>query len=109
MNFCFEGGVASFVRHVNKGRNTLSPRPIYIEKTVETTQVEAAIQYNDGFSQVEFSFANTINTIDGGAHLTGFRAALTSVLNELRAQAEVPEGRRREPHAATTCARASSR
>ncbi|MDE3095440.1 MAG: DNA topoisomerase (ATP-hydrolyzing) subunit B [Chloroflexota bacterium] len=82
MNFCFEGGVASFVRHVNKGRNTLSARPIYIEKTVETTQVEAAIQYNDGFSQVEFSFANTINTIDGGAHLTGLRSALTRVLND---------------------------
>ncbi|MDP9236929.1 MAG: DNA topoisomerase (ATP-hydrolyzing) subunit B [Chloroflexota bacterium] len=81
MNFCFEGGVASFVRHVNKGRNTLSPRPIYVEKTVETTQVEAAIQYNDGFSQAEFSFANTINTIDGGSHLTGFRGALTSALN----------------------------
>ncbi len=82
MNFCFEGGVASFVRHVNKGRNTLSPRPIYIEKTVETTQVEAAIQYNDGFAQVEFSFANTINTIDGGAHLTGLRSALTRILND---------------------------
>jgi DNA gyrase subunit B len=82
MNFCFEGGVASFVRHVNKGRNTLSSRPIYIESTVETTQVEAAIQYNDGFAQVEFSFANTINTIDGGAHQTGFRSALTRVLND---------------------------
>jgi len=82
MNFCFEGGVASFVRHVNRGRNTLTPRPIYIEKTVETTQIEAAIQYNDGFSQAEFSFANTINTIDGGAHLTGFRSALTRVLND---------------------------
>ncbi|HXK34634.1 MAG TPA: DNA topoisomerase (ATP-hydrolyzing) subunit B [Dehalococcoidia bacterium] len=82
MNFCFEGGVASFVRHVNKGRNTLSPRPIYIEKTVDTTQVECAIQYNDGFSQAEFSFANTINTIDGGSHLTGFRSALTRVLND---------------------------
>jgi DNA gyrase subunit B len=82
MNFCFEGGVASFVRHINKGRNTLSPRPIYVEKTVETTAVECAIQYNDGFSQVEFSFANTINTIDGGAHLTGFRTALTRVLND---------------------------
>jgi DNA gyrase subunit B len=81
MNFCFEGGVASFVRHVNKGRNTLSQRPIYIERTVDTTQVEAAIQYNDGFSQAEFSFANTINTIDGGAHLTGMRGAITSVLN----------------------------
>ncbi len=82
MNFCFEGGVASFVRHINKGRNTLSPRPIYVEKTVDTTAVECAIQYNDGFSQVEFSFANTINTIDGGAHLTGFRTALTRVLND---------------------------
>ncbi|HZP57542.1 MAG TPA: DNA topoisomerase (ATP-hydrolyzing) subunit B [Dehalococcoidia bacterium] len=82
INFCFEGGVASFVRHVNKGRNTLSPRPIYIEKQVESTQVEAAIQYNDGFSQAEFSFANTINTIDGGAHLTGLRSALTRVLND---------------------------
>jgi DNA gyrase subunit B len=82
MNFCFEGGVASFVRHVNRGRNTLSPRPIYVERTVETTQIEAAIQYNDGFSQAEFSFANTINTIDGGAHLTGFRSALTRVLND---------------------------
>jgi DNA gyrase subunit B len=82
MNFCFEGGVASFVRHVNKGRNTLSPRPIYIEKTVETTQIDCAIQYNDSFSQAEFSFVNTINTIDGGAHLTGFRSALTRVLND---------------------------
>lgn len=82
MNFCFEGGVASFVRHVNKGRNTLSPRPIYVEKQVETTQVDCAIQYNDGFAQVEFSFVNTINTIDGGAHLTGFRSALTRVLND---------------------------
>ncbi len=56
MNFCFEGGVASFVRHLNKGRNTLSPRPIYIEKTVETTQVEAALQYNDGFSAGRIQF-----------------------------------------------------
>jgi len=82
MNFYFEGGVSSFVRHINRGRNVLNPRPIYIEKTVETTQVEVAIQYNDGFSVVEFSFANTINTIDGGAHLTGMRAALTRALND---------------------------
>jgi DNA gyrase subunit B len=82
MNFCFEGGVSSFVRHVNRGRNTLSARPIYIERTVETTQIEAAIQYNDGFSTAEFSFANTINTIDGGAHLTGLRTSLTRALNE---------------------------
>jgi DNA gyrase subunit B len=82
MNFFFEGGVSSFVRHVNRGRNTLSGRPIYVEKVVDTTQVECAIQYNDGFSTAEFSFANTINTIDGGAHLTGMRASLTRALNE---------------------------
>jgi DNA gyrase subunit B len=82
MNFCFEGGVSSFVRHVNRGRNTLSARPIYIEKSVDTTQIECAIQYNDGFGTAEFSFANTINTIDGGAHLTGMRTSLTRALNE---------------------------
>jgi DNA gyrase subunit B len=82
MNFQFEGGVSSFVRHVNRGRNTLSQRPIYIERTVETTQVEVAIQYNDGFGTAEFSFVNTINTIDGGAHLTGLRTSLTRALNE---------------------------
>ena len=55
MNFCFEGGVASFVRHVNKGRNTLSSAARSTSRsTVDTTQVECAIQYNDGFSQVEF-------------------------------------------------------
>jgi DNA gyrase subunit B len=70
------------VRHINRGRNTLIPRPIYIEKTVETTQVEVAIQYNDGFGTAEFSFANAVNTIDGGAHLTGLRTSLTRALNE---------------------------
>ncbi len=82
VNFYFEGGVASFVRHVNRGRQALNPRPIYIEKQVGDVTVEVAIQYNDGFSEATFSFANTINTIDGGSHLTGFRSALTRVLND---------------------------
>jgi len=82
MNFFFEGGVASFVRHLNRERDVLHPRPIYIEKDAETTHIECAIQYNDGFSEATFSFANTINTIDGGSHLTGFRTALTRVLND---------------------------
>jgi DNA gyrase subunit B len=82
INFCFEGGVASFVRHLNRDRDALHPRPIYIEKQVNGTTVEAAIQYNDGFSESMYSFANTINTIDGGSHLTGFRSALTRVLND---------------------------
>jgi DNA gyrase subunit B len=82
VNFFFEGGVASFVRYLNRGREVIHPRPIYIEKQVNGTAVECAIQYNDGFSEAAFSFANCINTIDGGSHLTGFRSALTRVLNE---------------------------
>ncbi len=82
INFFFEGGVASFVRHVNHDRDVLHPRPIYIEKEVNGTAVEAAIQYNEGFSEAMYSFANCINTIDGGSHLTGFRSALTRVLND---------------------------
>jgi DNA gyrase subunit B len=81
-NFYFEGGIASFVRRLNKDRNVVHPQPIYIEGTVNGTVVEVAIQYNDGLSEFTFSFANCINTIDGGTHLTGFRSALTRVLND---------------------------
>ena len=82
INFFFDGGVASFVRHLNHDREVLYPRPIYIEREVEGANIEAAIQYNDGFSEAMYSFANCINTIDGGSHLTGFRSALTRVLND---------------------------
>ena len=82
VNFCFEGGVASFVRHLNHDRDVVHPRPIYIDKQVDGTSVEVALQYNDGFSEATFAFANTINTIDGGSHLTGFRSALTRALND---------------------------
>ncbi|MCH7698657.1 MAG: DNA topoisomerase (ATP-hydrolyzing) subunit B [Chloroflexi bacterium] len=82
MNFFFEGGVSSFVRHLNQDREVLHPRPIYIDREVEGVSVEAAIQYNDGFSEAMYAFANCINTIDGGSHLTGFRSALTRVLND---------------------------
>ncbi len=82
LTFYFEGGIQSFVRHLNRERIVLQPRPIYIEKETDSTAVEAALQYNDGFTEATFSFANTINTIDGGSHLTGFRSALTRVLNE---------------------------
>ena len=70
MNFHFEGGVKSFVRYLNKNRETLHA-PIYVDLEVDSTQVEAAIQYTDGFSESVFAFANTINTPDGGTHLTG--------------------------------------
>ncbi|MEZ4661889.1 MAG: ATP-binding protein [Caldilineaceae bacterium] len=81
MNFYFEGGVKSFVSYLNKNRTTLHT-PIYIDQEVETTQVEAAIQYTDGFSESAFAFANTINTPDGGSHLTGLRTALTRLIND---------------------------
>ena len=82
VNFHFQGGIASFVRRLNKDREIVHPQPIYIERTSNGTIIEAALQYHDGFSESTFSFANCINTIDGGSHLTGFRSALTRVLNE---------------------------
>jgi DNA gyrase subunit B len=95
VNFYFEGGVASFVRHLNHGREVVHPRPIYVEREVEPENgtdgcaIECAIQYNDGFSEAAFSFANCINTIDGGSHLTGFRSALTRVLNDYARKAKL--------------------
>ncbi|GAI53144.1 unnamed protein product, partial [marine sediment metagenome] len=80
--FYFEGGITGFVRHLNRNRVVRHRRPIYISKMVDSTVVEAALQYNDGFSESTFSFANCVNTVDGGTHLTGFRSALTRVLND---------------------------
>ncbi len=81
MTFYFEGGVRSFVRYLNKNRAVLHD-PIYVEKEIEGNLVEAAIQYNDGYNESVFAFANTINTPDGGTHLTGLRAALTRTVND---------------------------
>jgi DNA gyrase subunit B len=80
--FYFEGGIASFVRHLNRKRVVLQPMPAYVSKMVNSTSVEVAIQYNDSFVESTLSFANCINTPDGGTHLTGFRSALTRVLND---------------------------
>ncbi|MFC2012429.1 DNA topoisomerase (ATP-hydrolyzing) subunit B [Chloroflexota bacterium] len=80
--FYFEGGISSFVRHLNRNRDVRQRQPIYISKAVNSTQVEAALQYNDGFNDSVFSFANCVNTADGGSHLTGFRTALTRVIND---------------------------
>jgi DNA gyrase subunit B len=80
--FYFEGGISGFVRHLNRNRLVRHRRPIHISNTVNGTVVEAALQYNDGFAESTFSFANCVNTIDGGTHLTGFRSALTRVLND---------------------------
>jgi DNA gyrase subunit B len=81
-SFYFEGGLQSFVRHLNRNKEALHPRPIYVERRVGSTAVEVALQYNDTVSENVLAFANTINTVDGGTHVTGFRAALTSCLND---------------------------
>jgi DNA gyrase subunit B len=81
-SFYFEGGITSLVRHMNRNREVFHREPIYISKAEERTVVEVALQYNDGYSENLMSFANCINTVDGGTHVTGFRAALTRVLND---------------------------
>ncbi len=81
MSFCFEGGVRSFVRYLNKNREVLHD-PIYIEREIEGTLIEAAVQYNDSYAESVYAFANTINTPDGGTHLTGLRSALTRTIND---------------------------
>jgi len=82
MSFYFEGGIYSFVQHLNKSRAVIHPKPMYCERQVGDTMVEVALQYNEGYSESVFSFANNINTVDGGTHLTGFRAALTRTIND---------------------------
>ena len=81
-NCYFEGGIHSFVRYLNRDRPVLQPLPFYIDRENGGAAIEVALQYNDGFNEQVFAFANTINTIDGGSHLTGFRSALTRVLND---------------------------
>jgi DNA gyrase subunit B len=87
--FYFEGGVVSFVRHLNKNKETLNARPIYIERREDSTVIEVALQYNDSYAENVFAFANNINTADGGTHLSGFRTALTRSLNDYARRAGI--------------------
>jgi len=80
--FYFDGGIASFIRRLNRNRDVVHPYPIYISTMVDSTIIEAALQYNDSFTESLLTFANCVNTRDGGSHLTGFRSALTRVLND---------------------------
>jgi DNA gyrase subunit B len=80
--FLFSGGVSSFLSTLNKKRGVLNEVPIYIRKDINDTAIEVAIQYNTGYAETTYSFANCINTPDGGSHITGFRSALTRVLND---------------------------
>ena len=81
-DYHYEGGIISFVEHLNKNKETLSPKPIYIEGVKNGSTVEVALQWNDGYSENVFCFANNIHTPEGGTHLTGFRNALTRVIND---------------------------
>jgi DNA gyrase subunit B len=88
-SFYFEGGLQSFVRHLNRNKEALHARPIYVERREGSTAVEVALQYNDTYTENVLAFANNINTPDGGSHVTGFRAALTSSLNDWARRAGV--------------------
>ena len=81
MTFHFEGGIKSFVRYLNRNRETLHP-VVHIEKDVDGVGIETAIQFTDAYTESVYSFANTINTVDGGTHLTGMRASITRVIND---------------------------
>src|SRR5690348_1261748 len=90
--FHYSGGIAEFIKHLNRGKAVLHDKPIYFEGERElpnggTLTMEVALQYNDGYSENVFSFANNINTVDGGAHLSGFRTALTRTINAFGQQA----------------------
>jgi DNA gyrase subunit B len=79
--FRFTGGIAEFVKHLNRGKGVLHDSPIYMEGRRDTVDMEIAVQYNDSYTENIFAFANTINTVDGGTHLSGFRSALTRTIN----------------------------
>ena len=79
--FYYKGGIAEFVKHLNKNKSTLHDKPIYFEKESDALSIEVAIQYNDGYDEKVYSFANNINTVDGGTHLSGFRSAFTRTIN----------------------------
>ena len=82
VTFYFEGGITSFVRHLNKHKNVLHAKPFYVNRRVNDYIVEIAVQYNDTYGESTHTFANNINTVDGGTHLSGFKAALTRTMND---------------------------
>ena len=84
--FRYAGGIGEFVKHLNRGKTVLHEKPIMMEATREGVEIDIALQYNDSYSETVFSFANNINTVDGGTHLSGFRTALTRTINAVGQQ-----------------------
>src|SRR5881398_142301 len=81
LEFKYSGGIAEFIKHLNRGKSVLHDKPIYMEAERDGVQMEIALQYNDGYAETVFSFANNINTVDSGTHLSGFRTSLTRTIN----------------------------
>jgi len=84
--FSYKGGIVSFVEHLNKNKNPVHPKPIFMRGDRDKVTAEIALQYNDGYNEIVFSFANSINTMEGGTHLSGFRSALTRTINAYAAK-----------------------
>src|SRR6185369_3849780 len=84
--FRYAGGIAEFVKHLNRGKSVLHDKPILMEAQRDKVEIEIALQYNDSYSETVFSFANNINTVDGGSHLSGFRTSLTRTINAIGQQ-----------------------
>jgi len=81
--FKYAGGIAEFVKHLNRGKQVLHEKPIVMEAMRDNVEIDIALQYNDSYSETVFSFANNINTVDGGSHLSGFRTSLTRTINAI--------------------------
>jgi DNA gyrase subunit B len=79
--FYYKGGIAEFVKHLNKNKTVLHDKPLYFERVADALSIDVALQYNDGYDEKVYSFANNINTVDGGSHLSGFRSAFTRTIN----------------------------
>lgn len=91
-DFFYKGGILSFIEFLNKNKNCIHPKPIYVEGVKNGTEVEIAFQYNDGYAENLFSFANNINTQEGGTHLIGFKSALTRTINQYATSANLLKG-----------------
>jgi DNA gyrase subunit B len=87
--FYFEGGISAFVKYLNRDKGWVNLRPLHVEREIDGNTVEISLQYNQGFTENVLAFANDINTVEGGSHVTGFRSALTSVLNKYARKANL--------------------